>query len=92
MAELRIGTLGAAWITPAALIAPARELAEVEIVSAAARDRARVRALAEAILREGLEPHPARGPVAVMRVIDATYRAAGLTPRSRPPPGTVEPS
>ena len=38
---LRIGVLGAARITPMALIAPARRVAEVEVVAVAARDRAR---------------------------------------------------
>jgi predicted dehydrogenase len=40
-APLRIGTLGAARITPAALVKPARTVPEVEIVAVAARDHAR---------------------------------------------------
>ena len=39
--RLRIGTLGAARITPQALVKPARRLDEVEVVAVAARDRAR---------------------------------------------------
>jgi predicted dehydrogenase len=38
---VRIGTLGAARITPTALVRPARTLPEVEIVAVAARDRNR---------------------------------------------------
>jgi predicted dehydrogenase len=41
MAPLRIATLGAARITPAALVRPAREVDGVEVVAVAARDRAR---------------------------------------------------
>jgi len=38
---VRIGALGAARITPQALVKPAKELPEVEVVAVAARDRAR---------------------------------------------------
>jgi predicted dehydrogenase len=41
MEPLRIGTLGAARITPMALIRPARRVPEVEVVAVAARDRDR---------------------------------------------------
>jgi predicted dehydrogenase len=41
MDPLRIGTLGAARITPGALIRPARKVPEAEVVAVAARDRAR---------------------------------------------------
>jgi predicted dehydrogenase len=41
MASLRIGTLGAARITPNALIKPARNNADAEVVAVAARDRTR---------------------------------------------------
>ncbi len=41
MDQLRIGTLGAARITPAALVRPARAVPEVELVAVAARDRNR---------------------------------------------------
>jgi predicted dehydrogenase len=41
MAPLRIGTLGAARITPSALVKPARRVPEVEVVAVAARDRDR---------------------------------------------------
>lgn len=49
MAErtLRFGTLGAAKITPPALIAPARENAGVEVVAVAARDPVRARAFGQ---------------------------------------------
>jgi predicted dehydrogenase len=41
MTNLRIATLGAARITPAALVKPAREVPGVEVVAVAARDRSR---------------------------------------------------
>ncbi len=41
MGVVRIGALGAARITPGALIRPARKVAEAEVVAVAARDRAR---------------------------------------------------
>ena len=41
MEPLRIGTLGAAKITPGALTKPAAKVPEVEVVAVAARDRAR---------------------------------------------------
>ncbi len=43
---LRIGVLGAARITPMALIRPARDLPEAEIVAVAARDQSRARKFA----------------------------------------------
>jgi predicted dehydrogenase len=43
---LRIGTLGAARITPAALVKPAARLAEADVVAVAARDRDRASAFA----------------------------------------------
>jgi predicted dehydrogenase len=43
---LRIGTFGAARITPSALIRPARQLAEIDVVAVAARDEARARRFA----------------------------------------------
>jgi predicted dehydrogenase len=46
VATLRIGVLGAASITPAALIKPARSVPEVEIAAVAARDPARAAAFA----------------------------------------------
>src|SRR5205823_1392444 len=46
MDRVRIGTLGAARITPAALIKPAKETPEVDVVAAAARDEARAEKLA----------------------------------------------
>ena len=41
MEAVRIGVLGAARIAPAALIKPARKVAQAEVVAIAARDRAR---------------------------------------------------
>lgn len=46
MAPLRIGTLGAARITPRSLIQPAREVGSVEVVAVAARDRSRAQSFA----------------------------------------------
>jgi predicted dehydrogenase len=46
MDPLRIGTLGAARITPTALIRPARRVPEVEVVAVAARDRERAETFA----------------------------------------------
>jgi predicted dehydrogenase len=46
MEPLRIGTLGAARITPNALIRPARHVPEIEVVAVAARDRDRAEAFA----------------------------------------------
>jgi predicted dehydrogenase len=46
MTTLRIGTLGAARIAPGALIKPARNVAEAEVVAVAARDRSRADAFA----------------------------------------------
>jgi predicted dehydrogenase len=46
MPTVRIGTLGAARITPAALVKPARNVDEAEVVAVAARDRTRADAFA----------------------------------------------
>ena len=46
MSTLRIGVLGAARIAPAAIIKPARNSREAEVVAVAARDRARADAFA----------------------------------------------
>jgi len=46
METLRIGTLGAARITPAALIKPARNSTAADVVAVAARDRSRAQAFA----------------------------------------------
>ena len=46
MDRLRVGTLGAARITPAALIKPARHVPEVTVTAVAARDPARARRFA----------------------------------------------
>ncbi|HEY7440511.1 MAG TPA: Gfo/Idh/MocA family oxidoreductase [Acidimicrobiia bacterium] len=47
MDRVRIGTLGAARVTPAALIRPARKAGEAEVVAVAARDRERAQRFAE---------------------------------------------
>ncbi len=47
MDRLRIGTLGAARITPAALIKPARRVPEVTVTAVAARDPERARRFAD---------------------------------------------
>ena len=47
MASLRIGVLGAARIAPQALIKPASDHPEVEVVAVAARDRAKAQAFAD---------------------------------------------
>ena len=47
MTSVRFGTLGAANITPRALLEPANGNAEVQVVAIAARDRARAAAMAE---------------------------------------------
>ena len=47
MAPLRIGTFGAARITPAALLSPASKRPDVEVVAVAARDRSRAQAFAD---------------------------------------------
>jgi predicted dehydrogenase len=41
MERIRVGTLGAARIAPAAIVRPARQVPEVEVVAVAARDRDR---------------------------------------------------
>jgi predicted dehydrogenase len=46
MTPLKIGTLGAARITPPAIVRPARENPDVELVAVAARDRSRAEAFA----------------------------------------------
>ncbi|MCB0958863.1 MAG: Gfo/Idh/MocA family oxidoreductase, partial [Acidimicrobiales bacterium] len=46
MAPLRIGVLGAARITPQALLKPAAGIAEVEVAAVAARDADRARGFA----------------------------------------------
>ncbi len=46
-ADLRIGTLGAAKITPMALVRPARNVERVTVTAVAARDRARAETFAK---------------------------------------------
>ena len=64
---LRIGTLGAARITPSALVRPARELAEAEVVAVAARDPARARKFADRTVGQN-DP----GMLALHRLLAAT--------------------
>src|SRR6476659_574733 len=47
MERIRIGALGAARIAPAAIVRPARQVPEVEVVAVAARDRDRAEKFAE---------------------------------------------
>ena len=47
MTEFRFGTLGAANITPQALLAPASRNDDVSVVAIAARDRSRAQAMAD---------------------------------------------
>ena len=46
MSTVRVGVLGAARITPGAMIRPARNSEEAEVVAVAARDRSRADAFA----------------------------------------------
>lgn len=68
---LRIGTLGAALITPAALIRPVRQVPGVEVVGVAARDPKRARAFAR---RHGI-PQAYESYAALLEdpTIDAIY-------------------
>ena len=52
MADIRFGTLGAANITPGALLQPASRNSDVAVVAIAARDRDRAQAMAD---KEGVE-------------------------------------
>src|SRR5882757_836135 len=47
MEKLRFGILGAARIAPAAIVKPARQISEVEVVAVAARDRSRAEEFAK---------------------------------------------
>jgi predicted dehydrogenase len=69
--RLRVGTLGAARITPAALIKPAREVPEVVVSSVAARDPARAREFAS---RHGIAVvHDSYAALIADPGIDAVY-------------------
>lgn len=71
MAPLRIGILGAAKIAPAALIRPAREVADAEVVSVAARDPERARRYAD---KHGIDRvHPTYEALIGDPDIDAVY-------------------
>jgi predicted dehydrogenase len=68
---LRIGTLGAARITPMALLRPAREVAGVRVVAVAARDAERARRFAA---RHGIEKvHPSYEALLADPEVDAVY-------------------
>ena len=71
MDRLRVGTLGAARITPAALIKPAREVPEVVVTAVAARDPARARQFAD---RHGIPVvHDSYAALVADPDIDAIY-------------------
>jgi len=71
MARLRIGILGAARIAPLAVIQPARDLPEVEVVAVAARDPARAAAFAR---RHGLaRVHDSYASLIADPDVDAVY-------------------
>lgn len=74
---LRIGTLGAAWITPSALIDPAAGRDDVEVRCIAARDRGR----AEAFAKEHGIPtvHDGYADVVEDPEIDAVYNALQIS-------------
>lgn len=66
-----MGTLGAAWITPMALIEPAAEVPEVEIMAVAARDPERARAFAD---QHGIPTvHPSYEALIADPSLDALY-------------------
>ena len=71
MADLRIGVLGAARITPSALIRPARRIDGVTVAAIAARDRARATAAAA---RHGIAAvHDGYAAVLADPTLDAVY-------------------
>ena len=73
METLRIGTLGAARITQAALITPARQAPETVVTAVAARDRARAEAFAAA---QGIPVvHDSYQALIADPDIDAIYRS-----------------
>jgi predicted dehydrogenase len=68
---LRIGILGAARIAPMALVAPARRVAEAEVVAIAARDPAKARAFAA---RHGIaRVHESYDALLADPALDAVY-------------------
>jgi len=68
---VRIGTLGAARITPTALTKPAREIPEADVVAVAARDRSRAEAFAR---RHGIRRvHHSYDDLLADPEIDAVY-------------------
>jgi predicted dehydrogenase len=71
MERLRIGTLGAARIAPAALVRPARAVPEVEVYSVAARDPAKARQFAA---RHGVaRVHDSYDELLADPAVDAVY-------------------
>src|SRR3954452_7433253 len=71
MTTLRIGVLGAARITPNALIKPARQVDGVEVAAVAARDPARARAAATKLAIPTV--HRAYAAVLADPSLDAVY-------------------
>jgi predicted dehydrogenase len=68
---VRVGTLGAARITPNALIRPARDVAEAEVIAVAARDPARAETFAR---KHGIpKVHDTYEDVIGDRDVDAVY-------------------
>src|SRR5215831_19225098 len=71
MAPLKIGVLGAAKIAPAALIKPARDVADVEVAAIAARDRAKAATFAR---KHGIATvHDSYDALLANPAIDAIY-------------------
>jgi predicted dehydrogenase len=71
IARLRIGVLGAARITPLALLRPARSVSQLEVLAVAARDEARARRFAS---RHGISRvHASYAELLADPEIDAVY-------------------
>jgi predicted dehydrogenase len=73
MDRVRIGILGAARIAPGAVIAPARDVPEAEVVSVAARDPARAAEFAQK--HDVPRTHPDYASLVADADIDAVYNA-----------------
>ena len=85
MTGIRFSALGAAGITPTALLGPARRHPEVEVVVLASRSLRRARAMARrggrAVNNGESPPTDAGDSVRQLRLVDAVYRAEGLRVR-----------
>ena len=78
---LRIGVLGAAGITPRALIAPAAEIDDIELSCVAARDRSRAEQFAA---RHGIgKVHDSYADVVTDPEIDAVYNPLQISGHKR---------